>query len=99
MSLETLKAWMTLLPPNVSFPENLTNNLDISGYDVLFHEIGALEIALTSLYVPLFVSAFFGNLSILILVASIRYLRHTTNIYLCNMAIADLLGKFAFHYF
>ena len=50
-------------------------------------------IILTSLYVPVFLMGFIGNVVVALLVFTNHQLRNSTNLYLCNMAIADFLGN------
>jgi hypothetical protein len=54
------------------------------------------SIILICLYIVLFPLAFMGNISILAVVISNRHLRHVTNFFLVNLAVADLLGKYTF---
>ena len=51
------------------------------------------NVALMCLYVPVFLMGFLGNIVVAALVLSFQQLRNSTNLYLCNMAIADFLGN------
>ncbi|XP_064626185.1 orexin/Hypocretin receptor type 1-like isoform X2 [Lineus longissimus] len=46
---------------------------------------------LMSLYIPIFLVAFFGNLTILFVVLPNKHMRNVTNWFLVNLAVADLL--------
>lgn len=59
-------------------------------FDTYFQEE---SIVLTALYVPVFLLGFLGNFIVIILVLTNQQLRNSTNLYLCNMAAADLFGK------
>ncbi|XP_071169342.1 QRFP-like peptide receptor [Mytilus edulis] len=56
-------------------------------FDTYFQEE---SIVLTALYVPVFLLGFLGNFIVIILVLTNQQLRNSTNLYLCNMAAADL---------
>ncbi|XP_033737443.1 neuropeptide FF receptor 2-like [Pecten maximus] len=47
-------------------------------------------ITLTLLYIPIFILGMAGNIFIALIIASNRHLRNSTNLYLSNMALADL---------
>ncbi len=53
-------------------------------------------VALVTLYVPVFLMAFCGNILILIVVLPKRHMRNMTNIFIVNLATADLTGNFLF---
>lgn len=55
--------------------------------------LGKESVILMALYVPVFLIGFLGNMIVTLLVISNQQLRNSTNFYLCNMALADFLGK------
>jgi hypothetical protein len=50
-------------------------------------------IVLITLYVPIFLSALVGNVLVLLVLVSDRRMRTSTNLFLGNLAAADLLGE------
>ena len=50
-------------------------------------------LVLISLYIPIFLVAFFGNIIVLLVVATNRHMRSVTNYFIVNLALADILGK------
>lgn len=54
------------------------------------------SIVLVTLYVPVFIVGILGNGLLAFLVLSKSHLRNVTNIFLLNMAIADLSGRSIF---
>lgn len=53
-------------------------------------------IVLICLYVPVFLTAIIGNLTVIFVIIPNRRMWSVTNNFLLNLAIADLLGKFLF---
>lgn len=53
-------------------------------------------IVLIALYVPVFLTAIIGNLTVLFVIIPNRRMWSVTNNFLLNLAIADLLGKSTF---
>lgn len=51
------------------------------------------NIILISIYVPVFLLAFLGNMLVIVVILSNRSMRSVTNYFLLNLAVADLLGK------
>ena len=52
-----------------------------------------LSVVLIILYVLLFIAAFFGNLSVLIVILRYKQLKKHTSSYMLNLALADLIGE------
>jgi len=50
-------------------------------------------IGLVTLYVPIFLLGFFGNGILFVIICSKHQLRSITNLFLCNLAVADLTGN------
>ena len=50
------------------------------------------SILLVTLYIPVFLMAFFGNVMVLFVVLPNRHMRNVTNFFLVNLAVADLTG-------
>ena len=50
-------------------------------------------IVLICIYVPIFLTAFIGNILVLVVVACNKHMRSVTNYFLVNLAVADLLGE------
>ena len=59
----------------------------------LFTHKEPYSIVLISLYVPVFLLAFFGNLLVLMVVLPHKHMRSVTNCFIVNMAVSDLLGE------
>ena len=51
-------------------------------------------IVLISLYIPVFLTAIIGNLTVLFVIIPNRRMWSVTNNFLLNLALADLLGKY-----
>ena len=52
----------------------------------------SLSVVLIILYVLLFIAAFFGNLSVLVVILRYKQLKKHTSSYMLNLALADLIG-------
>ena len=53
-------------------------------------------VVLTFVYVIIFISGFAGNLLVVIVILKFRFMRENmTNLYLCNLAITDILSVLA----
>ena len=50
-------------------------------------------VILVTLYIPIFLMAFFGNIMVLFVVLPNRHMRNVTNFFLVNLAVADLTGR------
>ena len=50
------------------------------------------SVLLVTLYIPVFLMAFFGNVMVLFVVLPNRHMRNVTNFFLVNLAVADLTG-------
>ena len=50
------------------------------------------SVLLITLYIPVFLMAFFGNIMVLFAVLPNRHMRNVTNFFLVNLAAADLTG-------
>ena len=59
----------------------------------LFSYTDPKTILLICLYVPIFICALVGNISVLMVILLNRHMRNITNCFIVNLAIADLLGK------
>ncbi|KAK2157163.1 hypothetical protein LSH36_196g01036 [Paralvinella palmiformis] len=59
----------------------------------LFSYTDPKTILLICLYVPIFISALVGNISVLMVILLNRHMRNITNCFIVNLAIADMLGK------
>lgn len=57
------------------------------------HQKESVAIGLVVLYIPAFIAGLLGNGFLTVVILSKRRLRNLTNIFLCNLAIADLSGK------
>ena len=55
-----------------------------------------LSICLIVVYIPVFLIGLFGNGLLAVLIVFRKQLRNMTNVFLCNLAIADLAGRFQF---
>lgn len=53
----------------------------------------SVSIALVVLYVPVFLIGILGNGSLTVIVLSRKQLRNVTNLFICNLAVADLAGE------
>lgn len=53
-----------------------------------------ITIVLISLYLPIFLLAFLGNLLVLVVVLPNKHMRSLTNCFIVNLAAADMLGKY-----
>ncbi|XP_074640337.1 QRFP-like peptide receptor [Tubulanus polymorphus] len=77
---------------NTTQNQQLQINLLLEGFrDRLYIYTKPTNIVLISVYIPLFVMAFFGNFTILIVVLPKKNMRNVTNVFLVNLAVADLL--------
>ena len=54
------------------------------------------SVLLVTLYIPVFLMAFFGNIMVLFAVLTNRHMRNVTNFFLVNLAVADLTGGLFF---
>lgn len=50
-------------------------------------------VILLTLYIPVFLMAFVGNIMVLFVVLPHRHMRNVTNFFLVNLAVADLTGR------
>ncbi|GIX81856.1 substance-K receptor [Caerostris darwini] len=68
------------------------SNWDFSNHTTLWIILPAHEIALKVLaLLPIMILGIFGNVAILIVMLRIKGMRTCTNIFICNMALADLM--------
>lgn len=51
---------------------------------------------LVVLYIPAFIAGLLGNSFLTVVILSKKRLRNLTNLFLCNLAVADLSGKLIF---
>ena len=58
-----------------------------------------MSVCLVVLYIPVFIVGILGNGVLTVLITCRSQLRNITNIFLCNLAIADLAGKIFVHVF
>lgn len=64
------------------------------------HLLGHFELessvayVLVVLYIPAFLVGLLGNGILTLIIVSKRHLRNLTNLFLCNLALADLSGEF-----
>lgn len=87
----------------VNFSNSSTNNFTLNQTmlrnmieDTLLGNIyrkKSIAFGLVVLYVPAFLFGFFGNGCLTAVILSKRRLWNLTNLFLCNLAIADLSGK------
>lgn len=61
--------------------------------DALYMHTKPSVIVLLTLYIPIVLMAFFGNLMVLFVVLPNRRMRNVTNFFLVNLATADLTGN------
>lgn len=92
MALDIYNAWINHLMSNISLL-NSTSDMELANLHILIDSFQEDELALIVSYIPVFLLGFLGNASVIILIFGNRHLRNTTNLFLCNMAIADLLGR------
>ena len=82
------------------------NDSSISEFDRIFANLGPQQalpltwlIPLTVIYAMILVSGLLGNAITILIICRFRYMQTITNLYLCNLAITDLislmLSKFA----
>lgn len=90
---------MTKFPfSNSSFPFNATLNETLLRI-LLESHIGKIKskdsvtIGLVMLYVPTFLAGIIGNALLAVVILTRRRHRNMTNLFLCNLAVADLSGK------
>ena len=58
----------------------------------------SVSLALVGLYVPVFFLGILGNGSLTVIILTRRQLRNATNLFLCNLAVADLAGEIVMYY-
>ncbi|KAJ8305939.1 hypothetical protein KUTeg_016484 [Tegillarca granosa] len=90
MALDIYNKWINHLMINISLL-NDTEDMELTNLHILIDNLQEDELALVLIYVPVFLLGFLGNASVIILIFGNRHLRNTTNMFLCNMAVADLL--------
>jgi hypothetical protein len=77
---------------NQTFVRNLLENH-------LFGQINRKEsvaYGLVVLYIPAFIAGLLGNGFLTVVILSKKRLRNLTNLFLCNLAVADLSGKLTY---
>lgn len=94
VSVTTVNSYLATVNTSMNKPLNDTIFRNLV-QDHLYVGDGSFVMSLlVFLYIPVFIAGFLGNGLLMFIILARRRLRNGTNLFLCNLAFADLCGKF-----